>query len=380
MDRVAARLLECLRRNHADTIQVTPVVPPFVRRATRWSPSAAGRAHTFDRLANRLWDYPRHVAGLASDYDVFHIVDHSYAQLVHRLPAHRTVVTCHDLDTFRSLLDPAAEPRSRPYNAMMGHVLAGLQRAARVTCDTAAVRGELVARQLISPERAIVAPVAVGPEFSSRPDVEADRSAAQRIHCESDTTVLLHVGSTIPRKRIDVVLRVFGALRVRFPKLRLVRVGGPFTLDQRQLAHQLGIEHHIASLDFLGDRALAAVYRRAALVLLPSDREGFGLPIVEAMACGTPVVASDLPVLREVGGAAGEYCAPGAVSAWSDRVGLLLDERRESPDRWQARVDAGLARASRFSWPQFAALLARIYRELAAPADPMVTRALKVCE
>jgi hypothetical protein len=105
---------------------------------------------------NRLWDYPRYVANLAGDYDVFHIVDHSYAQLVHRLPMSRTVVTCHDLDTFRSLLHPEEEPRSRPYNVMMRHVLAGLRRAARVTCDTAAVAmscGETV----VSPERMIVA-------------------------------------------------------------------------------------------------------------------------------------------------------------------------------------------------------------------------------
>jgi glycosyltransferase involved in cell wall biosynthesis len=153
-------------------------------------------------------------------------------------------------------------------------------------------------------------------------------------------------------------------------------VGGPFTLDQRRLAYQLGIEDYMAVLDFLDDRALAAMYRRAALVLLPSDREGFGLPIVEAMACGTPVVASDLPVLREVGGSAGEYCAPGAVAPWSARVEELLGERRQSPVRWQARVDAGLERAGRFSWSQFAARLAAVYHEVAAHADPVIARGL----
>ncbi|MEP7305036.1 MAG: glycosyltransferase family 1 protein [Acidobacteriota bacterium] len=377
MDRVAARLVEYLRQNHRDEIRVTPVVPPFVRRATRVSRHAAGRAFTVDRLVNRLWDYPRCVSKLAGDYDVFHIVDHSYAQLVHRLPAHRTVVTCHDLDAFRSLLHPADEPRSAPYRAMMRHVLAGLRRAARVTCDTAAVADELMARQLISPERVIVAPVAVGPEFSSAADLDADRAAAQLIGCSSDTTVLLHVGSTIPRKRIDLLLRMFRELCDRIPSLRLVRVGGPFTLDQRQLAHQLGIDDDIAVLDFLDDRALAAMYRRAALVLLPSDREGFGLPILEAMACGTPVVASDLPVLREVGGSAGEYCAPGAVALWSARVEELLSERRQSPARWQARIDAGLERAGRFSWSQFAARLAAVYHDVAAQADPVIARELR---
>ena len=234
----------------------------------------------------------------------------------------------------------------------------------------AVVADELLASRLSSPERVIVAPVAVGPEFSSRrtsTPIGPLRSSPAALR---GRRWLLHVGSTIPRKRIDLLLRMFGELRGRIPSLRLVRVGGPFTPDQRQLAQQLGIEHQIAVLEFLDDRALAAIYRRAALVLLPSDREGFGLPIVEAMACGTPVVVSDLPVLREVGGSDGEYCAPGAVSPWSDRVGELLGERQQSPERWKARVDAGLARAGRFSWSQFAARLAAVYHDVAVEADP----------
>ena len=368
MDRIAARLDQYLRRNHGDAIEVTQVVPRFARRAMRVSRRAAGRAYTIDRIVNRLWDYPRAVANLAGDYDVFHIVDHSYAQLVHRLPAGRSVVTCHDLDTFRSLLHPEEERRSQLYNVMMGHVLAGLRRAARVTCDTAAVRDELLARRLVSPDRMVVAPVAVGPEFSSCPDVEADRAAVRLVAAPPDRTVLLHVGSTIPRKRLDVLLKIFAELCVVRPDLRLVRVGGPFTREQSRLARDLGIEDRIAVLDFLDDRTLAAVYRRAAIVLLPSDREGFGLPVVEAMASGTPVVASDIAVLREVGGSAVEYCPPGAVVSWRERVEALLNERQQSPEHWLARVEAGRARSRCFSWSQFAACLAGVYAEVAAAA------------
>ena len=104
------------------------------------------------------------------------------------------------------------------------------------------------------------------------------------------------------------------------------------------------------------------MYRRAALVLQPSEREGFGLPLLEAMACGTPVVASDLPVLREVGGAAVEYCPVGDTAAWVRAVSALLDERRRDPARWCARQAAGRVRARCFSWSQFAARLADIYQ------------------
>jgi glycosyltransferase involved in cell wall biosynthesis len=99
--------------------------------------------------------------------------------------------------------------------------------------------------------------------------------------------------------------------------------------------------------------------------VLTSEREGFGLPLIEAMACGTPVVATDLEVLREVGGPAIEYCAPGDVPQWCERITAVLTERQKSAEAWGCRVSAGLARAQAFSWTRFAATLVRVYGEVA---------------
>src|SRR3954463_6382911 len=131
MDRVADRLLDTLNREHHGTILATPICPAFQRRAARLSSSRA--AANIDRMVNRLIDYPRYVGRQSSRFDLFHIVDHSYAQLVHRLPPGRAVVTCHDLDTFRSVLDGGEEPRSPLFKAMTRHILGGLRRAACVT-------------------------------------------------------------------------------------------------------------------------------------------------------------------------------------------------------------------------------------------------------
>ena len=108
MDRVANELCAEVRRNHSTEVQFTSVCPPFVRRATRIARSRP--LFTLDRALNRWWDYPRFVEQIASGHDVFHVIDHSYAQLVHHLPSARTVVTCHDLDTFRSVLRSEDEP------------------------------------------------------------------------------------------------------------------------------------------------------------------------------------------------------------------------------------------------------------------------------
>ena len=376
MDRVANELAAHLRRSHSDAVDLTPVCPPFARRASRIVRS--GFAFTIDRALNRWWDYPRHVGTIRSEYDLFHVIDHSYAQLVHHLPPARTVVTCHDLDTFRSVLRPEDEPRSALFRKATRRTLTGLQQAAWITCDSAAVRDELVGFGVVLPEHVSVVPVGVGEGFSAAPDEAADGTAARIIasrasgasgRSRAGAIELLHVGSTIARKRIDALLAICAALVPRVPGLHLVHVGGPFTVQQQRMIDDLGLADRISVVDFLDERTLAAVYRRAALVLQPSEREGFGLPLLEAMACGTPVVASDLPVLNEVGGAAVEYCPVGDTEAWVRAVGALIDERRRDPARWSARQAAGRVRARSFSWSQFAARMADIYETLVPAAQ-----------
>ena len=308
------------------------------------------------------------MAGLDASFDLFHIVDHSYAHLAHVLPSYRTVVTCHDLDAFRSVLEPGREPRSSAFQTMTRDILAGLQRAARVTCDTAAVRNELVGRGLVPADRVITAPLGVSRVFSPTPDAACDREAATLLQSPPGAIEILHVGSTVARKRIDLLLRVCAAVRHDFPDVRVVRVGDPLTPEQRHVASDAGLAGRLVAVNGVDEPILAALYRRAALVLLPSDREGFGLPLVEAMASGTPVVASDLPVLKEVGGSAAEYCAAGDVDAWQARVIALLGERRDNPPRWEQRRDAGCLRASRFTWPQFAASMVDVYGSIAHTA------------
>lgn len=369
MDRVADELLRRLARD--PRVQVRSLCPPFTHRATRL---VGGRfATNVDRGLNRLLDYPAHAGRLAADFDVFHVVDHSYAQLVHRLPADRTIVTCHDLDTFRSVLAPANEPRSALFTAMTRHILRGLTRAALVTCDTSAVRSELIETGLVRPDRAVVVPIGVDVVFSHVPDGDADAAAAALLASPAGTPAgtidLLHVGSVAPRKRIDVLLECFAALSRAIRGLRLIRVGGAFTLDQQRQVDRLGVGDRILVMPSVSDRTLAALYRHAAVTVLPSAREGFGLPVVESLACGTPVVASDLPVLREVGGAAVEYCAPGDVQAWIGSVLRLLDERSAAPHTWTARQARGTDWAARYTWSRFADRMTTLYLELAdAPA------------
>ena len=114
------------------------------------------------------------------------------------------------------------------------------------------------------------------------------------------------------------------------------------------MVEDLQIGNSIVVVPFLTRRELAAVYRRATILLMPSEAEGFGLPVVEAMASGTPVVATDLAVLREVGGRAAEYCGLSDTDAWTTTVCALAAERREQPRAWATRRINCIRRAGRF--------------------------------
>lgn len=344
--------------------------PPMRRRWSRTN-QKGGAGFTADRLLNRFHDYPRHLRALREQFDLFHLTDHSYSQLIHEVPAERTVVTCHDLDTFRCLWESAGSRRSWWFRAMTRRILTGMQKAAHVCCDSEATRNGLLARALLPPERTSVVPLGLRPELTAPPNPAVEARVDALLSAPPGATKgsvnLLHVGSTIPRKRIDVLLEVFARIKRDVePRARLLRAGGRFTTAQQAQAQRLGLVDSILVLPFLSAAELASVYRRATLVFVPSEAEGFGLPVIEALAAGTPVLASDLPVLREVGGEAANYAPVADIDAWTERVGELLAERRSAPERWEARRECCRRQGTRFSWDETARQTAVIYHRILA--------------
>lgn len=354
MDLAASMLLEAADRVGGPDLSVTRVCPPFLRVASRLAVTRHRRAaFNADRLLNRMWLYPRQAARVRNRFDLFHVADHSYAQLVHALPAERTGVYCHDLDTFRSLLEPEREPHSAWFRVVARRVLSGLRRAAIVFYSTSSVRGEIERHQLVDPTRLVHAPLGTAPEFRTAAGSEVPPRGLR------SGGYLLNVGSCIPRKRIDVLLRVFAEVRAGLPELGLVQVGGTFSPEQCRLLERLGLADGVLQLPSISRSELAVFYRCAAAVLQPSEAEGFGLPMIEALACGAVVVASDIPVLREVGGEAALYCPVGDVASWTERIRLLLSGAAPAPP-----LSIRLDRAARYSWDAHARIVLDAYRSL----------------
>ena len=350
------------RRSTTLAIEVEQLRPSMHYRFSK-IPSI-GRTGFFwnaDRLLNRFHDYPLWLKKRAAGFDLFHLVDHSYSQLILELPAGRTVVTCHDLDTFLCILEPALDPRPRWFRAMAQRSLDGFLKAAHVICPSSFTKNNLLRHGLFSPDRVTVIAPGVDPVFFS--PVDPDHQASKVVDT-GDRKYLLHVGSTIRRKRIDVLLRVFARVVSECPDLRLVRVGGDLTAEQWKLAQQLAIADKIVQSPALTKPQLAAVYRGATIVLQTSDAEGFGLPVIEAMACRCPVVASDIAPLREAGGAAAEYCPVGDIESWSETVVRLLREPEKSPEAWERRRARARQHAQAYTWSENANQTMAVYQRV----------------
>ncbi len=342
MDLAAEMLFHGLQSGHSNRFHVRKVCPEFRHRFTR-APWLGRRklVRNADRLLNRMWYYPKYLKRLVHEFDFFHLCDHSYSQLIHVLPPERTGVFCHDLDTFRSVLEPEKDKRPRWYRMMTRRVLKGFEKAAIVFHSTNFIREEILKFGLVAPEKLVLAPLGASPEFT--PSSEGnDLLPDSKLQ---DAPYVLHVGSCIPRKRMDVLLEVFATVRKAHPDLLLAKVGGPWTAEQQELLERLDLGNSIVQMGGLTREQIAGLYRQAKIVLMPSEAEGLGLPVIEALACGAVVVASDIPVFREVGEDAVVYCPLADVPVWSATVDKILSGTMSVPTPEQRA-----SRAKLYSW------------------------------
>ena len=182
-----------------------------------------------------------------------------------------------------------------------------------------------------------------------------------------DQPYILYVGSERRRKNLVGLFEAFATLKSGFPELKLVKVGGPGRSEQfrshtMKKLSSLGITEDVIFIDYISELDLAHYYSSAALLAYPSLYEGFGLPPLEAMACGCPVVTSNTSSLSEVVGEAGimvnPYDTPSLVQAM--RRVLTDKELRDN------MVKAGLEQSKKFSWEKTAELTMQVYKKVAA--------------
>jgi glycosyltransferase involved in cell wall biosynthesis len=233
--------------------------------------------------------------------------------------------------------------------------------AVRILTDSAFSVSEIMAAYGIPESRLTVAPLGVDPGFA--PDISARLPDAVR------EPYVLHVGDLHTRRNLGVVLEAVIAARRRggeLERLALVTAGVDRGLGSElsKAAVQAGAGGALIQLGAVNDDCLHALYARARALVYPSRYEGFGLPVLEAMASGTPVIASRAASIPEVLGDAGLLLDPLDVSAWTDAVVRVAGS--EALRRTMAA--AGLARAATFTWERTARITLDVYRQALEPA------------
>ena len=339
MDLAAEQLASHL--SELESVEGVLIRPPL-RLARRGRPPSA-----LERAAGRFVQLPIELAAARFKADYFHIADHSYGHLALLFPRDRVGVYCHDIDAYRALLPGSGAPRSRV--ALSELLLRGLRHARVVFHSTASVREEILRHRLVPESRLVQAPLGIASEF-----LRASTHAAAR------PPYLLHVGACTPRKNIPFLLRVFAEARRLVPELQLVQIGGPWTEEQRAFIERELLAPHIQQRRGISRDELASLYGNAAVVVVPSLAEGFGIPVIEALACGAPVIASDIPVLREVGFEGVRFCSLADANEWATAIAELCASGSGPSDEVRDRIRA------RYTWHAQAQIIGDEYVRIAA--------------
>ena len=266
-----------------------------------------------------------------------------------------TVVTIHDLSFIK--LPQAFRASNRSYLRLFTRL--SVRRAARVIVVSENTRRDAALLLGIPLERIVVIPNGVDETFC--PIQDQSRIAAFRRRRSIPDRIILFVGTIEPRKNVGTLIRAYAQLKEKGTVDHKLVIGGSkgwMYEPTFALVEELGLSDEVILPGFLSPEELPLWYNAAELFAYPSLYEGFGLPPLEAMACGTPVITSNVSALPEVVGKAGIMVGPHDVEAWAEAIQqVLLDaELRESLS------NAGLERAARFSWHKTAEMTVDLYR------------------
>ena len=312
---------------------------------------------TRPRRAITLWDQIAWPPLLARRrVGVFH--SPFYAVPRFRPAACRVVQTIHDLTPLK-LPGTVSKRNARLFAANFN-----LARGAdRIIVPSKATKADVVALLKIPEDRIAVVPQGcdITPVDLTRADEEVGR-VMEGLRLKE--RYLLHTGGHDVVKNLPRLLDAFASLVGQGRDLSLVIAGehGPDTSAVIGRAAMLGLLERVSLPGYVSRQDLVALYRGAAALVYPSYTEGFGLPVLEAMACGTPVVAARAGALPEVGGDACLYADPADAGSIAAAVVRILDE----PETAAALSRGGRARAARFTWSETARKTLAVYREAAA--------------
>lgn len=324
-----------------DVARGAPAVPPVLHLGSGWLGRRGVDIPTF--LTNYpIWaDYPR--------AEIYHLTSQNLATLLlFRRPPGPTVVTIHDIIPYLLRDDPAlCSYRTIADRVFDRLAMAGLRRADRLIADSQSTKQSVIQHLGIQPAKIRVVYLGIDHEhFRPRP-VSAEFRARYRL--PEGRRYLIYVGSEDPRKNLVTLIRALAEVRSKMPQVELIKVGRAHFAGERRrlidLATQLAIREAIHFVDEVSDDDLPLLYRLADVCVMPSLYEGFGFPILEAMACTTGVVCAETGPFPELLGERGRRCRPRSVA---DFARAILDQLGQG--RSDVEGQANRETALQFTW------------------------------
>ena len=315
--------------------------PNFVWRPARITP------RWFARIWYRL-QVPLPVETFIGRVQLYHATDFT---LPPTLPGVPTLLTVHDLSFVR-----APEATTPVLKAYLDKVVpCSVRRATHVLADSQATKDDLVELYGTPPEKITVLLSGVNPEFKPQHD-----PALRAKYNIPANPYIFSIGTVQPRKNYARLIEALAALGPEYADFHLVIAGGRGWMDSPiyQAVEQAQLADRVHFIGFAKEADLPALYSMAACVAYPSLYEGFGFPVLEAMACGTPVITSTVSSMPEVAGDAALLVDPYDTGAIADALRQLLADEALRADL----VARGFEQAAQFTWARTARQLSAIYR------------------
>ncbi|MEM9226650.1 MAG: glycosyltransferase family 1 protein [Verrucomicrobiota bacterium] len=292
---------------------------------------------------------------------IVHITDHSNAPYHKAAKGHTCLITCHDLMAIKSALGLVPQNRTRLSGRILQRwILKHLKNATHVCCLSEKTRSDLITLTKVTEADVEVIPAGLPYPFEPTPSQEA-----KGLINPLTAPYVLHVGSDAWYKNRLGVLEIFLKLRKQRPELKLAFVG-PESTDLKQVITEQILGASVVFVSDITDEKLQALYSLADCLIFPSHDEGFGWPIAEAQACGTPAMITDRPPMTEVGGEAAVRL-PTTPSmqdkreSWAERCAVIIVESLKNRDSLSA---AGIKNVMQFEPAQMAERYLKMYQKI----------------
>ncbi len=308
----------------------------------------------------RYWQYPRQLKTCGAD--IFHVIDHSDGYLVNWLKQSSTpvVVTCHDLI---NLIHPELfRDRARfPWLSLATwkFSLQSMCNAHRIISVSNHTAQDMMHHLKVNSRQIHTVPNGVDNIFQVN-NAQVETHFRKTLNIAENTCCLLNVGSNNPRKNIITILRVLNRLQKQNFPTHFWKAGDDFTEDQKRFIAEHQLETCISYLGKPDKETLIQIYNSADVLVAPSSYEGFGITVIEAMACGLPVITSNVTSLPEVVDDAAILIDPLDVEGITESVKQIFTNSAIK----NQLIEKGLKRSKHFNWHSSAEQIAQVYESL----------------